>query len=72
MIQKRSVLLAGHKTSISLEPQFWEALRLLAERRGLSLNRLVAEIDERRAGNLSSALRLHVLAAARGGELPAE
>ena len=72
MIQKRSVLLAGHKTSISLEPEFWEALRLLAERRGLSLNRLVAEIDERRAGNLSSALRLHVLAAARGGELPPE
>jgi predicted DNA-binding ribbon-helix-helix protein len=70
VIRKRSVVLAGHRTSISLEPEFWEALRRLAERSGVSLNRLVAEIDERRSGNLSSALRLYVLAASRRGDLP--
>jgi len=69
MIGKRSVVLAGHRTSVSLEEEFWEALRLLAEARGLSLNRLVAEVDERRSGNLSSALRLFVLDACRRGEL---
>jgi predicted DNA-binding ribbon-helix-helix protein len=69
MIRKRSVLLAGHRTSISLEAPFWEALRAIAGRRGLSLNRLVAEIDAARAGNLSSALRVFVLDCCRRGEL---
>jgi predicted DNA-binding ribbon-helix-helix protein len=70
MTVKRSVRLAGHKTSISLESEFWDALRQLAAARGRSLNQLVAELDERRTGNLSSALRVFVLDACRRGELP--
>ncbi|PKU24572.1 ribbon-helix-helix domain-containing protein [Telmatospirillum siberiense] len=60
-IRKRSVVIAGHATSISLEAEFWDALKVIAETRGLSLNALVAAIDSERTGNLSSALRLHVL-----------
>lgn len=66
-IQKRSVVLAGHRTSVSLEPAFWDELRGLAAARGLSLNQLVTEIDSGRTGNLSSALRLYVLAEIKGG-----
>jgi predicted DNA-binding ribbon-helix-helix protein len=69
VIKKRSVLLAGHRTSISLEAPFWDALCAIAERRGLSLNRLVATIDAERSGNLSSALRVFVLDCSRNGEL---
>lgn len=64
-IQKRSVVLAGHRTSVSLEAAFWDELRGFAAARGLSLNQLVTEIDSRREGNLSSALRLYVLEAIR-------
>lgn len=65
---KRSVTIAGHRTSVSLEAPFWEALGRLARRRGLSVQALVAEIDAaRKAGNLSSALRVYVLAAVAGG-----
>lgn len=60
-VRKRSVLIAGHATSISLEAEFWDALRVIAQGRGLSLNALVAEVDGQREGNLSSALRLLVL-----------
>lgn len=60
-IRKRSVVIAGHATSISLEAEFWDALKAIADSRGLSLNALVAAIDSERSGNLSSALRLHVL-----------
>ena len=60
-LRKRSVLVAGHRTSVSLEDAFWEVLKELADRRGLSINQLVAEVDERRSGNLSSALRVYVL-----------
>lgn len=73
-IKKRSVVLAGHRTSISLEAEFWTALRSLATKRGVSVNALVAEIDAARdaarPGNLSSALRLFVLECCRRGELP--
>jgi predicted DNA-binding ribbon-helix-helix protein len=60
--KKRSVLIAGHQTSISLEPMFWGALEDAARERGCPLNRLVAEIDVARldAGqppNLTSAIR---------------
>jgi len=64
-IVKRSVVIAGHRTSVSLEEAFWQELKLLADRRGISLNQLVGEIDDRRQGNLSSALRLHVLESLR-------
>ena len=63
-IVKRSVSIAGHRTSVSLEAPFWEALGRLAKARGLSVQALVAEIDANRGrGNLSSAIRVHVLAA---------
>ena len=60
--QKRSVLIAGHQTSISLEPMFWRALEAAARERGCPVNALVAEIDAERldAGrvpNLTSAIR---------------
>ncbi|MCR6632739.1 MAG: ribbon-helix-helix domain-containing protein [Magnetospirillum sp.] len=61
MLKKRSVVIAGHATSVSLEPQFWDALRGIADVRGVSLNQLVAEIDGSRQGNLSSAVRVYVL-----------
>ncbi|MFN3687696.1 ribbon-helix-helix domain-containing protein [Salinarimonas sp.] len=68
---KRSVAIAGHRTSISLEAPFWEALWTLAARRGQSLQRLVAEIDAARGpSNLSSAIRVRLLAEARAGALP--
>jgi predicted DNA-binding ribbon-helix-helix protein len=68
-VKKRSVLVSGHATSLSLETEFWSALREIARRRGLSLNRLVASVDANRKGNLSSALRIFVLACCRRGEL---
>ena len=60
--QKRSVLIAGHQTSISLEPVFWLALESAARERGVPVNALVAEIDADRLGaertpNLTSAIR---------------
>jgi predicted DNA-binding ribbon-helix-helix protein len=68
-IRKRSVVIAGHRTSISLEEAFWTALRDAAQRRGVSVNGLVAAVDEQ-PGNLSSALRVFVLDCFRRGELP--
>lgn len=61
MLKKRSILIAGHATSVSLEPEFWDALKDIAEARSMSLNQLVAEIDQGRSGNLSSAIRVFVL-----------
>ena len=60
-MKKRSVLIAGHPTSVSLEEEFWEALKEVAAARGLSVNALIEEIDAGRAGNLSSAIRVFVL-----------
>ena len=59
-IAKRSLVIDGHRTSVSLEDAFWRRLRAIAKERGVSLNRLVAEIDRDRDGNLSSAIRLFV------------
>jgi predicted DNA-binding ribbon-helix-helix protein len=70
-MRKRSVVIAGHRTSVSLEDEFWADLAAIAGARRVSLNALVREIDARRAGNLSSALRLFVRACYRSGELPA-
>jgi predicted DNA-binding ribbon-helix-helix protein len=65
-LQKRSLSLAGHKTSIALEPEFWTALEEMAAERGIPLAALIRDIDERREGNnLSSAVRLAVLGWAR-------
>ncbi len=61
-VVKRSIVIAGHKTSISLEDAFWKALKEIAIARGATLSDLVASIDsERQHGNLSSAIRLFVL-----------
>jgi predicted DNA-binding ribbon-helix-helix protein len=64
-LRKRSVVVAGHRTSVSLEAPFWDLLKEMAAARRLSRNALIAEIDAGRAGNLSSALRLRVLEALR-------
>jgi predicted DNA-binding ribbon-helix-helix protein len=59
---KRSIVIAGHKTSVSLEDAFWRGLKEIAVGRDLTLSDLVATIDsERQHGNLSSAIRLFVL-----------
>jgi predicted DNA-binding ribbon-helix-helix protein len=61
-VVKRSIVIAGHKTSVSLEDAFWKGLKEIAGGRDMTLSDLVAAIDgERRQGNLSSAIRLYVL-----------
>ena len=70
--QKRSVLIAGHQTSISLEPIFWRALEAAARERGVPVNALVAEIDVVRLDvdqppNLTSAIRQWLFARGLGG-----
>jgi predicted DNA-binding ribbon-helix-helix protein len=61
-VVKRSIVVAGHKTSVSLEDAFWAGLKEIAGGRGMTLSELVASIDQdRRHGNLSSAIRLFVL-----------
>lgn len=63
MVRKRSVTLKGHATSVSLEDAYWAELKRMADERGLSLAALIEEIDAaRKRDNLSSALRLAVLA----------
>ena len=69
--QKRSVLIAGHQTSISLEPMFWRALEAAARERGIPVNALVAEIDAARLDaarvpNLTSAIRQWLFARRAG------
>lgn len=61
--EKHSLTLRGHRTSVSLEPEFWAAFRQLARARGLGLNELAAQIDEARGTSrgLASAIRVFVL-----------
>ena len=62
LVIKRSIVLAGHKTSVSLEDAFWRGIKDIAASRRTTLSDLVASIDtERKNGNLSSAIRLFVL-----------
>ncbi len=65
-VVKRSVTIRGHRTSVSLEAPFWEALRDIAAADGRPLAGLIAEVDEDAAGNLSSALRVYVLKRLQG------
>ncbi len=59
---KRSIVVAGHKTSVSLEDAFWKSLKEIADGRDVTLSDLVSTIDtDRHEGNLSSAIRLFVL-----------
>lgn len=69
-MQKRSITIAGHRTSLSLEDAFWAELKLLADRQGRTLAQLVTDIDKDRdlGVNLSSALRLYVLQKVKAGQ----
>lgn len=65
---KRSLTIAGHRTSIALEPQFWSALEQMSADRGKTLTKLILEIDENRGdSNLTSAIRVSVLQYFRNG-----
>ena len=68
-IVKRSVNIAGHATSVSIEKPFWDAFKKLAEEQGKSINQLITEIDEARSINLSSAIRLYVLDKHKGVDI---
>ena len=62
MVVKRSIVVSGHKTSVSLEDAFWSGIKEIASGRNITLSDLVTAVDsERRQGNLSSAIRLFVL-----------
>jgi predicted DNA-binding ribbon-helix-helix protein len=62
LVSKRSIVIAGHKSSVSIEDDFWDSLKEIAVERGMSLGELVATIDgNRNHANLSSAIRLFVL-----------
>jgi predicted DNA-binding ribbon-helix-helix protein len=62
LVVKRSVVIAGHKTSVSLEDAFWKALREIAATRNMTLTDMISSIDaERKHPNLSSAIRLFIL-----------
>ena len=65
---KHSLTLRGHRTSVSLEAEFWQAFRDIAAERGVTLNQLAIEIDEQRSGDvgLASAIRVFVLNRYRG------
>jgi predicted DNA-binding ribbon-helix-helix protein len=62
LVVKRSIVVAGHKTSVSLEDAFWSALKEISAKRRITLSELVSQVDnQRQHTNLSSALRLSVL-----------
>ena len=62
VIIKRSIVIAGHKTSVSLEDAFWNSLKEIGRSQEITLSELVSDIDTRRLnGNLSSAIRMFVL-----------
>ena len=60
-MQKRSVTLSGHPTSISVETEFWDVLKSIARERRQTISSLISNLDREREGNLSSAIRLFVL-----------
>ena len=63
-LQKRSVTIAGHRTSLSLEGAFWSALKSEAKAQGMPVKALIETIDRGRSGNLSSAVRVYLLTCA--------
>jgi predicted DNA-binding ribbon-helix-helix protein len=67
--QKHSLTLKGHRTSVSLEPEFWAAFAEIATGKDISINTLAAEVDAAREGDtgLATAIRLHVLRHYRSG-----
>ena len=60
-MQKHSVTLSGHPTSISIEKEFWDILKKIAKNRNQTINSLSSDLDKKRDGNLSSTIRLFVL-----------
>ena len=68
--QKHSLTLKGHRTSVSLEPEFWEAFRALARREGVPINELAARIDAGRGmeRGLASAIRVYILTTLQDGQ----
>jgi predicted DNA-binding ribbon-helix-helix protein len=65
-VLKRSIVIEGHKTSVSLEDEFWESFKEIAEERGMTVTAMIGAIDDdRKHANLSSAIRLFVLGAYR-------
>jgi predicted DNA-binding ribbon-helix-helix protein len=70
LIRKHSATLHGHRTSFSLEDEFWDELKRIAGDRQISIAGLIAEVDDGRASdsNLSSALRVYVLRSLKGGQ----
>lgn len=60
-LRKRSVTIAGHATSVSMEDAFWTRLATIAEAEGKSVAKIIRDVDNGRAGNLSSALRVYIL-----------
>lgn len=60
-MKKYSVIISGHRTSISMEPDFWQALHKIAQHRAIPFIRLIQEIDDHRTSGLSSAIRVFVL-----------
>lgn len=60
-LRKRSVNIAGHATSVSLENAFWDRLKEIARARDVSLNQLISKIDKTRTGNLSGAIRVFIV-----------
>jgi predicted DNA-binding ribbon-helix-helix protein len=71
-VLKRSIMLDGHKTSVSLEDAFWSGLKEIADAKGTTLSAMVGEIDKNRrhGNNLSSAIRQFVLEQVRNGRGP--
>ncbi|NBV60749.1 MAG: aryl-sulfate sulfotransferase [Rhodobacteraceae bacterium] len=71
---KHSLTLQGHRTSVTLEPEFWQAFRTIAEEKGIALNALAAEVDAGRAPEtgLASAIRVYVLRHYRAQARPAQ
>ena len=61
-IKKHSIIVDGHKTSVSLEDEFWECLRKIADSRRMAMSHLITDIDaKRKCSNLSSAVRMFIL-----------
>jgi predicted DNA-binding ribbon-helix-helix protein len=70
-VAKRSIIVGGHKTSVSLEEAFWTGMKEISEERSMTLSEMVSEIDtNRQQGNLSSAIRLFVLDHFRTSAVP--
>ncbi len=67
MLEKHSITIMGHHTSISLEPEFWDELKVICTRENKSLGKIITEIDENSVGeNLSSKIRVFVLKKTKG------